>query len=99
MNILSINIRGGGSIVKRKRLAHLIQSGKVDIFFVQETKLSGVDLKMTVSLWGGGGDDSVEWNEAGSVGASGRIIILWRKELLKLLFSFRGIDFVGVNAE
>ncbi|CAK8570842.1 unnamed protein product [Lathyrus sativus] len=90
MNILSINLRGGSSVVKRRRLAHLIQSGKVDICFVQESKLVAVNLEMTSSLWG---DPNVECSESGACGASGGIIILWRKGILNLNFSFRGVGF------
>lgn len=40
MNLLSTNIKGGSNKVKQKRIAHLIQADKVDICFIQETKLT-----------------------------------------------------------
>lgn len=52
MNLLSINIRGGGNKVKSKKIAHLNQSGKVDISFTQESKLASLDDNLTASLWG-----------------------------------------------
>lgn len=96
MNILLINIRVGGNLVKRKRIAHLIRAGKVNICFIQESKLSSLDLNVVSSLWG---DVNVEWSESGAVGTTWGFSILWRKDLLKLSFSFRGEGFVGVNAE
>lgn len=44
MIILSLNIRGGGSIVKRKRVGFNIQRGQADMVFLQETKLREVSL-------------------------------------------------------
>ncbi|KAI5447520.1 hypothetical protein KIW84_015105 [Lathyrus oleraceus] len=88
--------RVGGNLVKRKRIAHLIRAGKVNICFIQESKLSSLDLNVVSSLWG---DVNVEWSESGAVGTTWGFSILWRKDLLKLSFSFRGEGFVGVNAE
>lgn len=39
MIIVILNIRGGGSIIKRKIIGFLNQSVKVDMCFLQETKL------------------------------------------------------------
>ncbi|CAK8542268.1 unnamed protein product [Lathyrus sativus] len=50
---------------------------------------------MAYSLWG---DPNVEWSESGACGASGGIIILWRKGILNINFSFRGVRFVDINA-
>lgn len=43
MNILPFNIRGGGSLIKRKRVSYLISSGNFNVCFLQETKLSSFD--------------------------------------------------------
>lgn len=51
MNIVSINIRGGGSLVKRRRTYNLIKSGKVDFVLIQETKCDSVDDKFGSSFW------------------------------------------------
>lgn len=52
MNILSINIRDGGNRVKRRRNGQLIQSGKYDMCFIQESKLSLMDDYVASSFWG-----------------------------------------------
>lgn len=95
MNILSINIRGEGNRVKRRRYGILIQSGKYDMCFIQEYKLSLIDDYVASSFWG---SKEVEWYELGVTGASGGIITLWRKILLCLNYSFRGKGYVCVNA-
>lgn len=38
MNILLYNIRGGGFLSKRKRIIFLLNTEKVDVCFLQETK-------------------------------------------------------------
>lgn len=35
MIIMSYNIRGGGSKIKRKRIDYLVRSGKADVCFIQ----------------------------------------------------------------
>lgn len=40
MNIFSYNIRGGRVVSKRKRIIYFLNSSKVDVCFIQETKLS-----------------------------------------------------------
>ncbi|CAK8560492.1 unnamed protein product [Lathyrus sativus] len=96
MSLLPINIRGGGNIVKWKSITHLIKPGKVDICFIQKTKLVVLDESIAPLLWG---SYEVEWSEAEPIDGVGGVAILWRKDLLKLSFSFRGIGFVGVNAK
>lgn len=69
MNILSYNIRGGGSSTKRKRNRFFIQAGKVDLCFFQETKLGCIDSSLTFNIWG---NKDVKWSFSGSNGAAGR---------------------------
>ncbi|CAK8575049.1 unnamed protein product [Lathyrus sativus] len=96
MNIVSINIKRGVLLVKRKRVASMIQLGKVDVYFTQESKLPKLDSNLASLLWG---DSNVEWSKFGIVGSTGAIFILCRKDLLKLSCSFKGEGFVGLNAE
>lgn len=37
-----LNIRGGGSIIKRKRIGRIIKERKVDVFMMQETKMEEI---------------------------------------------------------
>ena len=50
MNILSINIRGGGNRVKRRKLIRLIQFGKFDMCFIQEPKLCLINDNIASSI-------------------------------------------------
>ncbi|CAK8542070.1 unnamed protein product [Lathyrus sativus] len=97
MNIISINIIGCGSIVKRKRLTCLIQSCNVDICFIQETKLEFMDDYLaSSSIWG---NSEVEWSVLGSKGVAEGIATLWEKNAIKLNCNFIGEGFLGLNAE
>ncbi|XP_058774887.1 uncharacterized protein LOC131649156 [Vicia villosa] len=96
MTIYSLNIRGGGKLVKRKRVGFNIQRGGVDIAFIQETKLRGVKFQTVKELWG---DALVEWSHSDAEGASGGILIMWRKDFFKVLYSFKGEGFLGLCVE
>ncbi|XP_058750420.1 uncharacterized protein LOC131623430 [Vicia villosa] len=94
MNLLSYNIRGGGSLLKRKRVSFLIKSFNIDVCLIQETKVADFSEPLAKSFWGCSG---VEWTASNSVGAAGGMVILWRKDFLSLNYSFRGEGYVGVN--
>ncbi|XP_058732979.1 uncharacterized protein LOC131604562 [Vicia villosa] len=94
MNLLSYNIRGGGTLSKRKRVSFLVQSFSIDICFIQETKLPCFNETFAKNFWGSSG---VEWTASNSLGAAGGMVILWRKDSLSLNFSFIGKGYVGIN--
>lgn len=50
MNLLSYNIRGGGASSKRRRFDFLIQSNKIDVCFIQETKFSSFNDALACSF-------------------------------------------------
>lgn len=58
INIASINIRGRGSVFKRKSLSQVFRKGNVDLCFVQETKATHMDDLLVRGLWG---DQNFEW--------------------------------------
>lgn len=45
-----LNIRGGGSNVKRRRISQIIIQGNADIFLIQESKFSLVNSTIVGSL-------------------------------------------------
>ncbi|XP_058775275.1 uncharacterized protein LOC131649532 [Vicia villosa] len=96
MIILSLNIRGGGKRVKRKRIGFNIQRGRVDVAFIQETKLRNVHHQYVKELWG---DEWVEWSHLEAEGSAGGILIMWKKDLFNLIYSFRGDGYLGVCVE
>ncbi|XP_058727061.1 uncharacterized protein LOC131598480 [Vicia villosa] len=94
MNIVSYNIRGVGSPLKRKLLSSLIRKESFDFCLLQETKLTHCSDRIIFELWGG---TDVEWYFKASVGNSGGLIILWKKGVFYPHFSFEGEGFVGVS--
>ncbi|XP_058761236.1 uncharacterized protein LOC131634588 [Vicia villosa] len=94
MNLISYNIRGGGALSKRKRISVLLKVSKVDLCFIQETKLPCFNDNLASSLWGG---NEVEWTSSNSEGASGGMVVLWKKGSLNVNYIFRGHDFIGIN--
>lgn len=73
MIVVTHNIRGGGSVIKKKRIGFLNQSGKMDVCFLHETKLQKFDAKLAEELWGA---KEVEWLNLDSTGAYGGLVIL-----------------------
>ncbi|XP_058759823.1 uncharacterized protein LOC131633128 [Vicia villosa] len=98
MIIFSLNLRRGGSRAKRKRVGYHIQRGDVDICFIQETKLSGIDTNLVKDMWGG---DQVEWSYLDAYGASGGILTIWKKKTCSLsiiALEERGGDFNSISS-
>lgn len=54
---------------------------KPDIVFVQETKLESLNRITAQRLWGGG---NMEFMFSNSVGASGGLLIMWRKSFFTI---------------
>ncbi|XP_058767746.1 uncharacterized protein LOC131641470 [Vicia villosa] len=91
---MSYNIRGGGFSLKRKRVSYLIHLNKIDVCFIQEIKIECFSDSLAWEFWG---RKEVDWTACNSVGASGGMVILWRKGALSVNYSFRGKGFVGIN--
>ncbi|XP_058783675.1 uncharacterized protein LOC131658395 [Vicia villosa] len=72
------------------------QASKVDVCFLQETNIPDFDLNKAEDLWG---DKDVEWTHMNSNGACGGSVILWRRNSLKLILSFKGEGYVGVKVQ
>lgn len=51
MNIILLNIRGSGSLVKRRRINNLIKLGNADFILLQEIKCDTVDDKFVSLIW------------------------------------------------
>ncbi|KAI5437886.1 hypothetical protein KIW84_023851 [Lathyrus oleraceus] len=93
---LLLNIIGGGSIIKRKGVSYLVQSGTFEICLLQETKIKNFDYNFACEFLG---NMEVEWSSCDSVGASGGMVILWKKNIFMLNYNFRGEGFMGINME
>ncbi|XP_058746178.1 uncharacterized protein LOC131619053 [Vicia villosa] len=95
MNIVSYNIRGGGNSLKRKRIQECLKKGAADICFIQETKIQDMNDNLVGSIWGG---CNVGWSAKNSQGFSGGMLVLWKKEVIEVNFSFTGEGFLGIGA-
>lgn len=75
MIIGSLNIRGGGSSVKRRRINQIIV--KAGFFLIQETKFNSIFIVTAGSFWR---SQSVEFLFLLSFGDSGDLISLWNSD-------------------
>ncbi|CAK8567726.1 unnamed protein product [Lathyrus sativus] len=95
MNVLTYNICGSGSSIKRIRLRKNILAGKADICFIQETKNQSMMDEVVNSLWG---NKACGWSTLDAIGQSGGILIVWRDKVICLTYNFKWTRFLGINA-
>lgn len=67
MKIMSYNVRGLGGGVKRRVIRQLMLKEEVDILYIQESKITKMDLKVCGAIWG---DKEVEWREVEAVNSA-----------------------------
>lgn len=77
MQILSWNIRGLGSRLKKRFASKIIRSKKPDIILFQESKLEKLERGTAIRIWG---DAEMDYVIAESEGASGGLITMWNKK-------------------
>jgi exonuclease III len=74
MRVISWNIRGLGSLVKRKEVRKLVREKNPSIVCLQETKLPICDDSLCSSFWGNAPN---AYSFRPSVGASGGLLTIW----------------------
>ncbi|KAL8552531.1 hypothetical protein ACS0TY_001278 [Phlomoides rotata] len=57
MKVLSYNVRGAGRREKRREVREMILKSKIEICYLQETKVDEVDKKLCKSIWGNSPND------------------------------------------
>ena len=77
--ILSWNVRGLNEGKKRSRIRRLLSQWKVDIVYLQETKLEMITTGLVQSLWR---CTYAEWCNVAYVGALGGILLMWDKRVV-----------------
>ncbi|KAF1893310.1 hypothetical protein Lal_00001766 [Lupinus albus] len=77
MKVATLNVRGLGGVVKKKAVRSLVRSKQIDFLCIQETKLENIDSTLCSKLWV---DSDFDWDFLPSIGKSGRILSMWRKE-------------------
>lgn len=71
-----------------------VKSQRLEVLGIQESKSVHVDRSFCRLLWD---DDDFEWVCQSAQGASGGVILLWRKSQFQMEESFSGSSFVGVR--
>jgi exonuclease III len=91
MIVTSINIRGLGGRVKKRRIRDLVREQNVSFLAIQETKLEAIFDNFCYSLWG---SEDCSWAFVPAEGASGGMLSLWSKSNSDFIFPFRGMVFL-----
>lgn len=96
MNLVTFNVRGCGNSVKKGRTRQVLNRGKVDMCFMQVSKVEVMIEELVKSIWGM--ESEVQWSAKSSEGKSGGILIMWKKIILSPVSSFWRKGFLGFNA-
>lgn len=82
MKILSWNIRGLGQKEKRSKIKKMVKDRRVDILFLQETKLKSVNNVFINSIWG---HSDFDFMEVDSIDSAGGLLCIWNSNVFKML--------------
>ena len=82
LRLVSWNVRGANDSSKRKVIKAMIRSQRVDLFYIQETKIQTMSKKVVRSL---GSGRFLDWGAMSSQGSAGGILVCWDKRSLELL--------------
>ncbi|KAK8696618.1 hypothetical protein V6N13_001750 [Hibiscus sabdariffa] len=94
MRVLSWNVRGLGSQVKRKAIRSLLRKQCIEMTFLIETKLEVVSDNVIKSIsW----TDAFRYDFVPSLGSSGGIIIIWKQTKFDLEDVCRDSKFLHVR--
>ncbi|CAK8570002.1 unnamed protein product [Lathyrus sativus] len=94
MNIVSFNVRGCCSSLKRRRISQILQRGSANICRIQETKIIKMEAGIAYSLWR---NNDMDWTTQNSSGRSGGIITMWNTTKITACSSFCGKGFLGLH--
>ncbi|CAK8576681.1 unnamed protein product [Lathyrus sativus] len=86
MNVVSYNNRGCGRSIKRRRITKIIEEGKTDMCFIQETKIQNLKEEDVKSIWG---KVAFGWSAFGARGSVGAMLTVWRVSLIQPILSFK----------
>lgn len=87
MIVMSYNIRGG-NVSKRKRVSFSVRSQKVDVLFIQETKISLLNDAFAKSFWG---SDEFDWSARNSIRAARGCIYYGKRTFWLLITAFQDL--------
>ena len=82
LKILSWNVRGVNDRSEKKVIKSVFRKQKVDLFYIQETKIQVMTKGVVRSL---GPGRFLDWRVLNAMGTAGGVLIYWDKRLLEIL--------------
>ena len=82
LRLWSWNVRGANNSSKRKVIKVVIRSQRVDLFYLQETKIQAMSKGLVRSL---GTSRFLDWGTLDAHGSVGGLLICWDKRTLEVL--------------
>ena len=87
LKLIFWNVRGLNDPKKRGILRNWLRKWKVDVVYLQETKLDKVDWRIIQSIWG---NRFVAWVAPDAINMARGVLLLWDKRVLELADSIVG---------
>ncbi|KAF1891499.1 hypothetical protein Lal_00012388 [Lupinus albus] len=89
----TVNVRGLGGAVKKRVIRTMVRKENLDFLCIQETKLELLDYHIRSSLWDG---FDFDWIFQPSIGKSGGLLCIWKKDKFQMISYRSGKGFLGV---
>ncbi|GKU93781.1 hypothetical protein SLEP1_g7347 [Rubroshorea leprosula] len=86
--------QGLGKSSKRRAVRELIRKEKVEMIFLQETKLEQINDKLVYSIWG---SENCEWLMKAAQGSAGGILSIWNPKFFRMHKKLEGTGFCGMT--
>ncbi|GLT37184.1 hypothetical protein SLA2020_115170 [Shorea laevis] len=96
MKLISFNVRGLGSVLKRKEIGKLVREERPDFLFLQESKLERVDDELSRTVWN---SRECGWVMKESIGASGGLLCFWNKKNFAKTGDHTGDGYLRITGE
>ncbi|GLT59680.1 hypothetical protein SLA2020_324870 [Shorea laevis] len=96
MKVLSYNVRGFGGGGKKREVREMIAKERLDVVFIQETKIDVLEERISRAIWGRGDFD---WVMKSAIGSSGGILCLWNQNSIKAQNKVEGFGFCGFEGQ
>ncbi|KAF1881640.1 hypothetical protein Lal_00039857 [Lupinus albus] len=77
----------------KKAVRSLVRSEKIDFLYLQETKLESIDSPLCSKLWV---DSEFDWDFLPSLGKSGGLLSIWRKDKFHKAYVKSGKGHIGI---
>ncbi|CAM8969112.1 unnamed protein product [Rhodiola kirilowii] len=85
---------GANGRKKQKAVSELKRSRRMDMVFIQETKIVKHEERMVAAMWGG---EKMSWSSVDAEGNSGGLLTVWDPEFMLLRSEVKGKGFILVQ--